>query len=122
MGIILISPVTLSEDNAFCMAKTFDNNYFIRDDKKFDYIIGSDRLPHFRVLFWVPKESVNITPYTPYNIKTNVSDHGPIEEWIVADSDTYVNDMKLIYVFVPKRFILLCGFDFWEYVYIRYDS
>lgn len=114
-----MSSNTISEEDAFSKVNTFHDNYFIRDDPKFDYVTGNDRLPHFRVAFWVPVDTTSITPYTPYNIITNVSNHGTIENWRVVDSDRHLEDMRLIYVFVPKRFILLYGKYFWKYVYVK---
>ena len=119
MGVIFISSISLSEEDAFSKVNAFDDNYFIRNNPKYDYVIGNDRLPHFRVSFWVPFNATSITPYTPYDIITNVSNHGSIETWTVVDSDKYIGDMKLIYVFVPKRFILVHGSDFWKYVYVK---
>jgi len=119
IGIIFIFSKPLSAESNSSNVCTFSGNYFIRNSPKYDYVIGNDRLPHFRVAFWVPEDATSLAPYTPYNIITNVSNHGSIENWAIVDSDRHISDMKLIYVFVPKRFILFYGFDFWKYVCVK---
>lgn len=122
IAIIFIFTKPLSIESNTSNICIFSDNYFIRNNPKYDYVIGNDRLPHFRVAFWVPEDTPSIIPYTPYNIITNISNHGSIENWTVIESNIPKDDMKLIYVFVPKRFVFLYGENFWKYVSVKYEG
>lgn len=86
----------------------------------YDIIIGSYGLPHYRVLFWVPKTATKFTPYADTGIKTNVSSHGPIEKWSVVETKTTNHDEKLVFIFVPKTFVFLYGNGFEKVIHLKY--
>lgn len=90
-----------------------------RGNPSYDFIIGKDLLPHFRVFFWVDKNATNYIPYADEGINTNVSSHGPAEGWTVIETKTTKENEKLVYIFVPKTFVLLHGRDFDKLIHIE---
>lgn len=91
-----------------------------RGNPTYDYIMGSDGWPHYRVFFWVPKNATKLTPYADKGIDTNVSDHGPAEKWSVEDAKKENGDEKLVFIYVPKTFIFLFGKGFEKVIHLRY--
>jgi hypothetical protein len=92
-----------------------------RGTPPYDYIIGKDKLPHFRVFFWVPLDAVNYKPYADKGINTNVSHHGPVENWNIVETDTKTEDKKLVFIFVPKTFVFLTGGNFYKVIHLDYE-
>jgi hypothetical protein len=92
-----------------------------RADPPYDYIIGKDKLPHFRACFWVPLTASKFKPYADKNVKTDVSHHGPVENWGVVESNIKDADKKLVYIFVPKTFVILNGRDFYKSIHLSYE-
>lgn len=91
-----------------------------RGNPTYDYIIGKDHLPHFRVFFWVSKEAKNYTPYADDGVKTDVSEHGPVEKWAVVETNEIKENEKLVFIYVPKTFVLLQGRGFEDKIHLRY--
>ena len=85
----------------------------------YDYIIGTDELPHYRVFFWVPKNAVNLLPYADKGINTDVSHHGPVEKWSVVVTDKIRKNEELVFIYVPKTFVFLYGEGFEKVIHIR---
>ena len=90
-----------------------------RGTPSYDYVIGKDLLPHFRVFFWVDKTATNYVPYADVGINTNVSRHGPAEKWSVVETETIRENEKLVYVFVPKTFVILHGKNFHKLIHLE---
>ena len=55
-----------------------------RGTPTYNYNIGSDELPHYRVFFWIPKTATNLLLYADKNVNTDISQHGPVEKWSVV--------------------------------------
>lgn len=91
-----------------------------RGTPPFDYIIGSDGLPHYRVLFWVPLNAKNYRPFAAEGVITNVSHHGPVENWTVVETKTRSGDEKLVFIYVPKTFVFLSGSNFYKVIYLSW--
>jgi len=91
-----------------------------RDTNTYDYIIGPDRLPHFRVFFWIPKNAVNLMPYADKGINTDVSKHGPVEKWSVVITNKTNGNEKLVFIYVPKTFVFLYGLGFEKVIHLNY--
>lgn len=87
----------------------------------YDKIIGKDGLPHYRVLFWVPKEAIKFTPYADTGVKTDVSSHGSVEKWFVGELKTNSTHEKLVFIFVPKTFVYLYGNGFEKVIHLKYS-
>ena len=92
-----------------------------RGTPTYDYIIGSDKLPHFRVFFWIPKDAKHLTPYADAGIITDVSEHGPIEKWSVVTTDKINKDEKLVFIYVPKTFIFFHASSFEKVIHLKYN-
>ena len=91
-----------------------------RGTPTYDYIIGRDRLPHYRVFFWVPKNADNLMPYADKGINTNISRHGSITTWSVVTTDKINENMKLVFIYVPKTFVFFYGKGFEKIIHIKY--
>lgn len=87
----------------------------------YDTIIGDDGLPHYRVLFWVPKTAIKFIPYVDAGVKTDVSSHGPIEKWSVQEIKNVDDHEKLVFIFVPKTFVFLYGKGFEKVIHLKYS-
>lgn len=92
-----------------------------RGTPPYDYIIGKDHLPHFRVFFWIPINASYYKPAAAKGVHTNVSHHGPVENWTVAETGIKNVTEKLVYIFVPKTFVFLHGKNFYKSVYLKYE-
>ncbi|GFZ33952.1 hypothetical protein CSC2_44780 [Clostridium zeae] len=92
-----------------------------RGDPSYDYIIGKDHLPHFRVFFWVPKDAKKYIPYADKGVKTDVSEHGSIEKWSVIETNKINADDKLVLIYVPKTFVLLQSKGFQNKIHLHYQ-
>ncbi|GKU27243.1 hypothetical protein CFOLD11_40700 [Clostridium folliculivorans] len=90
-----------------------------RGDPSYDYVIGSDYLPHFRVFFWVPKDANKYIPYADKGVKTDVSEHGSVEKWSVIEATKTNGDYKLVYIYVPKTFVILQGKGFQNKIHLE---
>lgn len=105
--------------------KTEENIKNNTDEKRaspaYDTIIGKDGLPHYRVLFWVPKEAKMFTPYSDEGVNTNVSTHGPVEKWSVQETKITNDKEKLVFIFVPKTFVYLYGSEFDKVIHLKYS-
>ena len=89
-----------------------------RGTPAYDYIIGTDGLPHFRVFFWVPINAIKYTPYTNIGINSNVSIHGAAAKWDVVETNKINKDEKLVFIYVPKTFVFLYGFGFEKVIHL----
>lgn len=87
---------------------------------RFDYIIGNDNWPHYRVFYWVPINSTRFAPYADKGVNTNVSQHGPVQKWTVVVTPKVVNGEKLVFIYVPKTFVFLFGKDFYNVIHLSY--
>lgn len=86
----------------------------------YDTIMGDDGLPHYRVLFWVPKTATKFIPYVDAGVKTDVSSHGPVEKWSVEEIKNANDHEKLVFIFVPKTFVYLYGKGFEKVIHLKY--
>jgi hypothetical protein len=86
----------------------------------YDYVIGKDNLPHYRVFFWVPKTVTHFTPYADSGVNTDVSSHGSAEKWSVVVTNEINADGKLVFIYVPKTFVFLYGSGFEDVIHLRY--
>jgi hypothetical protein len=93
-----------------------------RGTPTYDYIIGKDGWPHYRVFFWVPKNADNLVPYADKGINTDVSEHGPVEKWSVVVTDKVNENEKLVFIYVPKTFIFFYGTGFEKVIHLKYKS
>ena len=84
------------------------------------WVKDSDNLPHMKIYFWIPKTSSYYLPYADKGIKTYVVGHGPVEKWGVKDSGEYTKTEKLIYIYVPKTFVILYGQHFYKLIHLYY--
>jgi hypothetical protein len=91
-----------------------------RGSPPYDAIIGKDGLPHFRVFFWVPKNATNLIPYADPGINTKVLTHGSVENWYVVRTNTYKKDEQLVFIYVPKTFVLFYGKGFENVIHLSY--
>jgi hypothetical protein len=101
-------------------AKAISNSEIKRGDPPYDYLIGKDKLPHFRVFFWVPLSAAEYLPYADKDINTDVSHHGPIEKWSVLETGIKNDNEKLVCIVVPKTFVLLHGKNFYKVIYLSW--
>lgn len=92
-----------------------------RGEPSYDYIIGNDHLPHFRVFFWVDKSAKNYFPYADKDIKTDVSKHGPVDKWFVGETSEVKGNEKLVYIYVPKTFVIIQGEGFQNKIHLEYN-
>ncbi|MBK1813875.1 hypothetical protein JHL18_25035 [Clostridium sp. YIM B02505] len=92
-----------------------------RGEPSYDYIIGGDYLPHFRVFFWVHKDAKRYIPYADKGVKTDVSEHGSVEKWSVVETKETNGDDKLVFIYVPKTFVILQGKDFQNKIHLNYQ-
>jgi hypothetical protein len=91
-----------------------------RGTPNYDYIIGKDNWPHYRVFFWVPKNATTFTPYSDSGVNTDVSSHGAAEKWSVVLTDQIKGDEKLVFIYVPKTFVFLYGKGFEDVIHLSY--
>jgi hypothetical protein len=91
-----------------------------RGTPHYDYIIGKDNWPHYRVFFWVPKNATNFTPYANSGVNTAVSEHGPAEKWAVIATNEIKANEKLVFIYVPKTFVFLYGKGFEDVIHLSY--
>lgn len=92
-----------------------------RGTPTYDYIIGNDGLPHFRVFFWIPKNADNPVPYANKGINTKVSRHGSVEKWSIVVTDKVKEDTKLVFIYVPKTFVIIYGKGFEKVIHLKYQ-
>jgi hypothetical protein len=86
----------------------------------YDYIIGNDNWPHYRVFFWVPKNATIFTPYADSGVNTDVSSHGAAEKWSVVVTNEIKDDEKLVFIYIPKTFVFLYGKGFEDVIHLSY--
>jgi len=86
----------------------------------YDHIIGKDKLPHYRVFFWVPSSATHFIPYSDSGVHTDVSEHGSVEKWSVVVTKQIKGNEKLIYIYVPKTFVFMYGGGFDKVIHIKY--
>jgi len=86
----------------------------------YDYIIGKDNWPHYRVFFWVPKNATVFTPYADSGVNTDVSTHGAAEKWSVVVTKQIKGEEKLVFIYVPKTFVFLYGEGFEDVIHLNY--
>ena len=86
----------------------------------YDYIIGKDNWPHYRVFFWVPSNATHFTPYADSGVNTAVSEHGPAEKWSVIVTNEVKSGGKLVFIYVPKTFVFTYGKGFEDVIHLRY--
>ncbi|NLM34117.1 MAG: hypothetical protein GX206_01635 [Clostridiales bacterium] len=92
-----------------------------RGNPAYDTVIDKYGIPHFRVFFWVPKNAKRLIPYADPGIKTKVLTHGPIENWSVVKTNTIKNNEQLVFIYVPKSFVLFYGKGFQNVIHLRYQ-
>jgi len=92
-----------------------------RASPAYDTVIRDDGLFHYRVLFWVPKESTKFIPYADEGVRTDVSSHGPVEKWSVKETEQVNGDEKLVFILVPKTFVFLYGDGFEKVIHLKYS-
>ena len=114
---ILITAATLTPNKVVPQYTTEEK----RGTPSYDYILGSDGLPHFRVFFWIPKDATNLVPYATKGINTNVSRHGPVEKWNIVATDKVKDNSKLVFIYVPKTFVILYGKGFQKVIHLKYQ-
>ena len=73
------------------------------------------------MFFWVPKNAKRLIPYADPGIKTKVLTHGPIENWSVVKTNTIKNNEQLVFIYVPKSFVLFYGKGFQNVIHLRYQ-
>ena len=86
----------------------------------YDYVIGKDNWPHYRVFFWVPSNATHFTPYANSGVDTDVSEHGPVQKWSVVATKHIKGNEKLIFIYVPKTFVFLFGHGFEDVIHLKY--
>ena len=86
----------------------------------YDYIIGKDNWPHYRVFFWVPKNATHFTPYADSGVNTDVSEHGDASKWSVVVTNEIKDDGKLVFIYVPKTFVFMYGKGFEDVIHLNY--
>ncbi|MCB2293535.1 hypothetical protein LGK95_08375 [Clostridium algoriphilum] len=86
----------------------------------YDYIIGKDNWPHFRVFFWVPENAIHYKPYADSGVNTDVSEHGPVSKWSVVTTKQTKDNEKLVFIYVPKSFVILYGNGFANVIHLEY--
>jgi hypothetical protein len=86
----------------------------------YDYVIGKDNWPHFRVFFWAPKNATHLTPYADSGVNSDVSEHGAAEKWSVVVTNEIKGDDKLVFIYVPKTFVFLYGKGFEDVIHLNY--
>lgn len=86
----------------------------------YDYIIGKDNWPHYRVFFWVSKNATIFTPYADIGVNTDVSSHGAAEKWSVVVTNQIKGDEKLVFIYIPKTFVFLYGKGFEDVIHLSY--
>lgn len=91
-----------------------------RGTPNYDYIIGKDNWPHYRVFFWVPKNATVFTPYADSGVNTDVSSHGAAEKWSVVVTNEIKGDEKLVFIYIPKTFVFLYGKGFEDVIHLSY--
>lgn len=113
---------TTSVSDSIVASNTVKEDSFVekRGEPTYDYVIGSDYLPHFRVFFWVPKDAKNYIPYADEGVKTDVSEHGPAEKWSVVETNKTRENEKLVFIYVPKTFVMLQGKGFQNKIHLQY--
>jgi len=114
---ILINAATLTPKKVLPQYTTEEK----RGTPSYDYILGSDGLPHFRVFFWVPKDATDFVPYAKRGINTNVSLHGPVGKWNVVTTNKVKDNLKLVFIYVPKTFVILYGKGFQKVIHLKYQ-
>ena len=117
----LIPIVNKTQDtkSVMAIAKSVPNEK--RGSPHYDYIIGQDHLPHFRVFFWVPKNKTHFEPYADSGVITDVSEHGPVTNWSVVTTKQIKNNDKLVFIYVPKTFVILYGKGFQDVIHLKYN-
>lgn len=79
-------------------------------------------LPHIRVFFWVPLNAMHYEAFVPNGVKSYILGHGPAEQWSVAGTGQINQDEKLVYVTVPKTFMIVYGLHFYKLVHLHYST
>jgi hypothetical protein len=119
LTVIIVLLTAFISLNMLTAAKAADNSEIKRGAPPYDYIIGKDRLPHFRVFFWLPLCAENYIPYAASDVDTDVSHHGPVENWSVVETDIKTDSEKLVCIVVPKTFVFLHGRNFYKLIYLK---
>jgi hypothetical protein len=91
-----------------------------RGSPTYDYIIGNDGLPHYRVFFWIPINGDTLLPYADKGINTAVSHHGPVDKWSIVITEKVNKKEKLVFIYVPKTFVFLYGEGFEKVIHLKY--
>lgn len=91
-----------------------------RDTPPYTWAMGDDMIPHIKLFFWVPVDSKNYTTFADKGIKTFVLGHGSVDKWGVSETGETSKNEKLVYVYVPKTFMLLYGKDFYSLIHLYY--
>jgi hypothetical protein len=115
-----IPATNTSKINAVGISMTKDISNEKRGIPNYDYIIGNDNWPHYRVFFWVPKSATHFTPYSDKSVNTDISNHGAVEKWSVVVTNEINVDSKLVFVYVPKTFVFMYGIGFETLIHLSY--
>lgn len=91
-----------------------------RGNPTYDAEFDKFGIPHFRVFFWIPKDATKLTPYADPGVNTKVWTHGSVEKWSVVKTNTFNNNEQLVFIYVPKTFVLFYGKGFEKVIHLDY--
>jgi len=120
MPLVLVPLVNKPKDTSSIMTTAKSIPTEKRGTPHYDYIIGKDKWPHFRVFFWVPTIVTHFEPYADRGVNTDVSEHGPAAKWSVVTTNQTKGNEKLVFIYVPKTFAILYGNGFQEVIHLKY--
>lgn len=92
-----------------------------RGTPPYNWVIGKDLLPHIRLFFLVPINSCGYKAFTDSGVKTYVPGHGAVDNWRVNETEKILGNEKLVYIFIPKTFMILHGKNFYKLIHIYYE-
>lgn len=125
--LILVSVLCFIKIRSYTLAIESNNkttNVFAPIEKRgypaYDTVFDKYGIPHFRVFFWVPKNATQLIPYADSGINTKVLTHGSVENWSVVKTTTYNKDDQLVFIYVPKTFVLFYGKGFENVIHLNY--
>lgn len=107
-----------ASDGASDMLNIIDEK---RGTPPYSIVLDKDLLPHIKVFFWVPANSNYYKAFADKGVKTYVIGHGSIEDWTIKETPKTSQNLKLVYVYVPKTFMLLYGKDFYSMIHLYYE-
>lgn len=100
---------------------TADVNLAKKDTPPYKWVIGNDdMIPHIRLYFWIPINSSHYKAFADEGIKTYVLGHGTIDKWEIKETAITSYREKLVYIYIPKTFILFYGKNFYNLIHLYY--